>query len=144
MTEIITTATNFCDRGSLEAGGLLRISDHHVLFSLYGNRYGGDARTSVGVPDIQYANNVDDLHWCVVNDGVRPKFNPDQIASTGYVIADTSWNYGYDREVKIFTAWFPGAWRSCPDGFKKLIQPPNFSSKYARNPLAAEHIDTFT
>ncbi len=45
---------NFCPRGTLPAAGqLLPISQNEALFSLLGNQYGGDARTTFGLPDLR-------------------------------------------------------------------------------------------
>ena len=47
-------AGNFCPRGSIEADGqLLPInSNQEALFSLYGTAFGGNGRTTFGVPDL--------------------------------------------------------------------------------------------
>ena len=52
--EIITVGFNFCPRGTLEADGrLLSISENTALFSLFGTFYGGDGRTTFGLPDLR-------------------------------------------------------------------------------------------
>lgn len=52
--EIMATANTFCPRGWAEANGqLLAISSNDVLFSLFGTIYGGDGRTSFGLPDLR-------------------------------------------------------------------------------------------
>lgn len=52
--EIITVGFNFCPRGTLPAEGqLLSIAQNQALFSLYGTIYGGDGRTSFGLPDLR-------------------------------------------------------------------------------------------
>lgn len=44
----------FCPRGTLEAAGqLLPISANSALFSLFGTLYGGDGRTTFGLPDLR-------------------------------------------------------------------------------------------
>ncbi|MGV6812977.1 MAG: phage tail protein [Brevirhabdus sp.] len=44
----------FCPRGWTEANGaLLAISQNSALFSLYGTTYGGDGRTTFGLPDLR-------------------------------------------------------------------------------------------
>ena len=54
MGEIIIVGTNFCPRGSIEANGqLLSIEDNSALFSLFGTLYGGDGRTTFGLPDLR-------------------------------------------------------------------------------------------
>jgi microcystin-dependent protein len=45
---------NFCPRGYMEANGqLVNISSNAALFSLYGTMYGGDGRTTFGIPDLR-------------------------------------------------------------------------------------------
>lgn len=51
---ICITATNFCPRGyALAAGGLITITDNQALFALIGNTFGGDGRSTFGVPDFR-------------------------------------------------------------------------------------------
>lgn len=46
-------ATEFCPAGTVEANGqLLPISRNNALFSLVGTQFGGDGRTTFGVPDM--------------------------------------------------------------------------------------------
>lgn len=52
--EIFMGGWNFCPRGSTGADGqLLPISQNSALFSLYGTMYGGDGRTTFGLPDLR-------------------------------------------------------------------------------------------
>ncbi|MGI9415927.1 MAG: phage tail protein [Hyphomicrobiales bacterium] len=54
LGQIMMTGTNFCPRGWVAADGqLLAISKHTSLFSLYGTMYGGDGRTTFGLPDLR-------------------------------------------------------------------------------------------
>jgi microcystin-dependent protein len=54
MGQISYFGFNFCPRGWMEANGaLLPISSFTALFSLYGTTYGGDGRTSFGLPDLR-------------------------------------------------------------------------------------------
>lgn len=54
LGEIINNGFNFCPRGTAEAAGqLLSISQYTALFSLYGTYYGGDGRTTFGLPDLR-------------------------------------------------------------------------------------------
>ena len=49
--QIITVAFNFCPNGTARADGtLLAVSQNDALFSLYGTIYGGDGRTTFGLP----------------------------------------------------------------------------------------------
>lgn len=52
--EIRVFGSNFCPRGWADADGqLLPISQNSALFSLYGTMYGGDGRTTFGLPDLR-------------------------------------------------------------------------------------------
>ncbi len=52
--EIRLVGYTFCPRGWTEADGqLLNISQYSALFSLYGTTYGGDGRTTFGLPDLR-------------------------------------------------------------------------------------------
>ncbi|MDH3743462.1 MAG: tail fiber protein [Hyphomicrobiales bacterium] len=54
LGQIMMTANNFCPRGWIEANGqLIAISQNTALFSLYGTMYGGDGRTTFGLPDLR-------------------------------------------------------------------------------------------
>lgn len=52
--EIRPVGFTFCPRGWAEADGqLLAITNYEALFSLYGTIYGGDGRTTFGLPDLR-------------------------------------------------------------------------------------------
>lgn len=52
--QITPTAATFCPRGWTEAHGqLIAISQNEALFSLFGTMYGGDGRTTFGLPDLR-------------------------------------------------------------------------------------------
>ena len=52
--EIMQFGSNFCPRGWAKANGqLLRISQYSALFALLGTTYGGDGRTTFGLPDLR-------------------------------------------------------------------------------------------
>lgn len=54
IAEICMFAGNFAPRGwALCEGQLLAISSHSALFSLLGTTYGGDGRTTFGLPDLR-------------------------------------------------------------------------------------------
>lgn len=54
LGQITTVGFNFCPRGTLPAdGAILPISSNTALFSLLGTTYGGDGRTSFGLPDLR-------------------------------------------------------------------------------------------
>lgn len=51
---VCLTAASFCPSGTVPANGaLLQASQHQALFSLLGTAYGGDGRTTFGVPDLR-------------------------------------------------------------------------------------------
>jgi len=51
--EIRTFAGDFCPKSWVEARGqILRIQPNHMLFALLGNRYGGDAKETFALPDL--------------------------------------------------------------------------------------------
>ena len=52
--DFLLVGFNFCPRGWTEANGqLLPIPSNSALFSLYGTLYGGDGRTTFGIPDMR-------------------------------------------------------------------------------------------
>ena len=52
--EVIVTAASYCPQNTVEAAGqLLPVANYQMLFSLYGATYGGDARTTFGLPDLR-------------------------------------------------------------------------------------------
>ena len=54
LGEVIILPYTFCPRGWTDADGkLLSIAEFSALFSLYGTTFGGDGRTTFGVPDLR-------------------------------------------------------------------------------------------
>jgi|EP00670_Eutreptiella_braarudii_P007004 microcystin-dependent protein len=54
LGEIRYVGFTFCPRGWTDANGqLLPISQNSALFSLFGTTYGGDGRTTFGLPDLR-------------------------------------------------------------------------------------------
>ena len=54
LGQLMPVGFNFCPRGWARAEGqILSISDNTALFSLLGTTYGGDGRTSFGLPDLR-------------------------------------------------------------------------------------------
>lgn len=54
LGEIMMTGANFCPRGWANLDGqLLQISQNTALFSLLGTTYGGNGRTTFGLPDLR-------------------------------------------------------------------------------------------
>ena len=76
MGEIMTVGFNFCPRGTLEADGrLLPINQYQALFSLFGTIYGGDGRTSFGLPDLRGRT--------MIGSGAGPGLTPRQMGEKG-------------------------------------------------------------
>ncbi len=54
LGEVSLVGYTFCPRGTFGAEGqLLPISQWQALFSLYGTQFGGDGRTTFGLPDLR-------------------------------------------------------------------------------------------
>ncbi|MEM9806341.1 MAG: phage tail protein [Cyanobacteria bacterium P01_D01_bin.56] len=69
--EIFLVGSPFCPADTLEAdGSLLNIVDHQSLFSLYGTTYGGDGRTTFGLPNMP--GPVEGTQYCIVEFGIYP------------------------------------------------------------------------
>jgi microcystin-dependent protein len=63
LAEIVIFAGNFAPRGWAYCDGqLLAISQNSALFSLLGTTYGGDGRTSFGLPDLRGRSAVGPRH----------------------------------------------------------------------------------
>ncbi|EBA05483.1 microcystin dependent protein, putative [Rhodobacteraceae bacterium HTCC2150] len=57
--QLMNVGYGFCPRTWTEASGqILAISSNQTLFSLLGTTYGGDGRTSFGLPDLRSRNPV--------------------------------------------------------------------------------------
>lgn len=54
LGDVFMVGYTFCPRGTTEAQGqLLSIFSNQALFALYGTTYGGDGRTTFGLPDMR-------------------------------------------------------------------------------------------
>ncbi|MFG6160252.1 phage tail protein [Halomonas sp. 1390] len=53
-------------------GQELQIEQNTALFSLIGNTYGGDGRTTFALPDLKTKNLDGNLHYCIALQGVYP------------------------------------------------------------------------
>lgn len=74
--DIIMGGWTYCPRGTIAAAGqLLAVSSNDALFSLYGTLYGGDGRTTFGVPDLRGRS---PLHF-----GAGPGLSPIAMAAKG-------------------------------------------------------------
>jgi len=59
----------YCPRGTHEAdGSVLKVQDNQILYSLYGNTYGGNT-TAFNLPDLRQEVPLAGLRYCVVMDG---------------------------------------------------------------------------
>ncbi|NNC51867.1 MAG: tail fiber protein [Erythrobacter sp.] len=72
LAEVILVGQNFCPRGTMPADGkLLAISQYTALFSLLGTTYGGDGRSTFGLPDLR-SDAPAGMRYCVVTEGIYP------------------------------------------------------------------------
>jgi microcystin-dependent protein len=53
-------------------GQLLQIAENSALFSLLGTEYGGDGRTTFGLPDLTEQSKSDGVNYCIAVMGVYP------------------------------------------------------------------------
>lgn len=61
IASICATAANFCPRGYVRLDGqYMSISQEAALFSLLGTNFGGDGRTTFGVPDLRGRSAIHD------------------------------------------------------------------------------------
>jgi len=73
MGQVLLVGFNFCPRGTMDADGrLLAIDQQTALFSLYGTTFGGDGRTSFGLPDLRGKEPQKGMRYCVVTQGLYP------------------------------------------------------------------------
>lgn len=72
LGQVMLFGSNFCPRGWAETDGqLLPISANQALFALFGTNFGGDGRTTFGLPKLPKSKN----HWiryCVALTGTFP------------------------------------------------------------------------
>lgn len=74
--EIVLIAGPFCPRGTYELSGQhFSIGDHSVLYSVVGNRYGGNGRSEFALPDMRARRPV--------HDGQGPGLSPVRAAQSG-------------------------------------------------------------
>ena len=83
MGEVRALPYEFCPKDWAPAEGqLLPIMQNTALFSLLGNRYGGDAKTTFALPDMRDAalvskndrnNKTEKLTWCIAIKGIYPQ-----------------------------------------------------------------------
>lgn len=76
LGQIYLTGYNFAQRSfAFCAGQLLPIAQNSALFSLYGTQYGGDGRTTFGLPDLRGR--------CAIGLGNGPGLTPRTIGQKG-------------------------------------------------------------
>ena len=74
--QVIMFAGNFAPRGwAFCDGQLLQISSNSALFSILGTTYGGDGRTTFGLPDLRGR--------APIHEGTGPGLQPMQLGSKG-------------------------------------------------------------
>ncbi len=73
LGQIQAFAFNFAPRGWMMCQGqMLPIAQNQALFSLLGTTYGGDGRTTFGLPDLTKQSKADDLNYCIAIQGIFP------------------------------------------------------------------------
>lgn len=83
MAEVRALPYPFCPKDWAPAEGqIMPINGNTALFSLLGNRYGGDGRTTFALPDLRGAalvskdehnrRPVEKITWCIAIKGVYP------------------------------------------------------------------------
>ncbi len=75
LGQVCVLAIDYCPAGTLKAAGqTLSISQYRTLFTLLGNRFGGDGRTTFQLPDLGGVKDPTPvpLTRCIVVDGLWP------------------------------------------------------------------------
>ena len=86
IAEITMFGGNFAPRGwALCDGQMLAISSNTALFSLLGTMYGGDGRTTFGLPDLRGRT--------AVHPGAGPGLTPRQLGEKGGTETETHYNH---------------------------------------------------
>lgn len=76
LGQIIYVGFNYCPRGLAPAEGqILQIRQNQGLYSLYGNTYGGDGKTTFALPDLRKHEPAGLGHYCVAITGIYPTRN---------------------------------------------------------------------
>jgi microcystin-dependent protein len=127
MGEIISVGENFCPRGYLPAAGqLIPIQQNTALFSLLGCTYGGDCRTTFGIPDLRGR----DMIGAGAGPGLPPYTRGEMGGATMTMIAAS--------EMPIHTHDLVGSTNSgnsrSPDGRALPTYPNPTAEAYANQP----------
>lgn len=65
---------NFVPQGWLVcAGQLISVQQNAALYSLLGTQYGGDGRTNFGIPNLQGAEPIPGMLYCIAMTGIYPE-----------------------------------------------------------------------
>ncbi|MEM6664308.1 MAG: tail fiber protein [Pseudomonadota bacterium] len=71
--QVLLVGYSFCPRDTAEAKGqLLPINTFQTLFALYGTTFGGDGRTTFGLPNLDGKAPTSGQRYCVVLQGIFP------------------------------------------------------------------------
>ena len=98
--EIIWMTSNYCPSGStiVAAGQLLSVEQYEALFSLLTNTYGGDGKTTFGLPDLtgRYAvgqgqgNGLSDYHYGEKGGSVSYALKDEHIPEHSHALSDVT------------------------------------------------------
>ena len=73
LGQILLLPYNFAPRGwEFCEGQLLSISSYSALFSLMGTNFGGDGRTTFGLPDLKGKEPAPNTRYCIALEGLYP------------------------------------------------------------------------
>lgn len=73
LGQIQSFGFSFAPRGWAACEGqLMPINDNQALFSLLGTTYGGDGRTTFGLPDLRRKSRRNQLTYCIALQGIYP------------------------------------------------------------------------
>lgn len=53
-------------------GQIITIQSNPTLYSLLGTKFGGDGRTTFGLPNLKDASPVPEMHYCISTQGLYP------------------------------------------------------------------------
>ena len=56
-------------------GQMMPIEENQALFSLLGTTYGGDGRTTFGLPDLRRDGKQNNINYCIAINGLYPSRN---------------------------------------------------------------------
>ena len=54
-------------------GQILQIRDFEALYSLIGNKYGGDGTSTFALPNLQGAEPLPGMRYCIALEGIFPR-----------------------------------------------------------------------